>query len=82
MQSHAVLPDKERGILLAVGSINQQSKRQSAYALAHGVIHIPFDPLMLYDRQASEKMLEGCFQKALGHLLKGEHVLLLSLIHI
>ena len=76
MQSHAVLPDKERGILLAVGSINQQSKRQSAYALAHGVIHIPFDPLMLYDRQASEKMLEGCFQKALGHLLKGEHVLL------
>lgn len=75
-QNHAMLPDKKCGILLAVGSITQQSKQQTAYALAHGVIHIPFDPLMLYDHLASERMLESCCQKALRHLLKGEHVLL------
>lgn len=73
---HYKIENKKLGILLAAGSITVQTRQQVNYAVNHGVIHLTFDPIKLYDLTLSNSMLDECTESAYEHIMNGRHVLI------
>lgn len=73
---HYKIENKKLGLLLAAGSITVQTRQQVNYAASHGVIHLTFDPIKLYDPALSQKMLDDCYENARIHIMNGRHVLI------
>lgn len=73
---HYEIKNKNLGIILAAGSITAQTQQQVRYAASHGIIHLTFDPIKLYDANSGKKVLDECYEKAFTAVMNGRHVLI------
>lgn len=73
---HYKIENNKLGILLAAGSITVQTHQQVNYAINHGVVHLTFNPIKLYDPRLGKAMLDECYACAYEHIMNGRHVLI------